>query len=391
MNLQTHIRSNLWLAISSTYEAKNYCHAILDAMHHLSNILREKAGVDGDGVSLVGQALGGNSPKLRVNKLQTETERNIQKGLEQILRGLYQGIRNPRSHEQYEDSQSSADAIIYFIDYLLGVLEESEEPFTIPKFLSMVFDAGFVESDRYGQLLASEVPEKKRLDALIKIYRNRKQGDGKKLIYIVNAILQRFSQEEMTDFLSVVSEDLRTIQDIDDLIISLQIIPPHLWLQLDETARLRIENKLIMSIRQGKMNPKYPDIPTRGELGTLAISFLDSFTMKSEVAEVFIQLLTNRNNYVRHYVAFFFMEKFPAVFISKSDRRNCIKTISRLVRAEDEFIKRTLVDVLWNYPDIWKKEILEEFRDITDEENAEFYLPDGTPFLTKPPEDEIPF
>jgi hypothetical protein len=76
--------------------------------------------VDGDGASLVGQALGGDSPRLRVNKFQTETEKNEQKGLEQILRGVYQGIRNPRSHEQFEDTQASANAIILFIDYLIG-------------------------------------------------------------------------------------------------------------------------------------------------------------------------------------------------------------------------------------------------------------------------------
>ena len=99
MNLQTHISSDLWLAISNTYEAENYNHAVLDAMHYLSSFLREKTGVDGDGASLVGQALGGDSPRLRINKLQTETERSVQRGIEQILRGLYLGIRNPRSHE----------------------------------------------------------------------------------------------------------------------------------------------------------------------------------------------------------------------------------------------------------------------------------------------------
>jgi len=89
MNLKTHIRPELWHTIANTYEAENYSHAILDAIHYLSDTLRAKSGVDGDGASLVGQALGGKAPRLRVNKLQTETERNVQKGLQQILRGLY--------------------------------------------------------------------------------------------------------------------------------------------------------------------------------------------------------------------------------------------------------------------------------------------------------------
>ncbi len=101
--------------------AKNYSHSIVDAMHHFSTVLRDKAGVDGDGAALVGQALGGDSPRLKINKLQTETERNQQHGIESILRGMYQAIRNPRSHEQIEDTQETADAIIVFINYLLGI------------------------------------------------------------------------------------------------------------------------------------------------------------------------------------------------------------------------------------------------------------------------------
>jgi uncharacterized protein (TIGR02391 family) len=153
MNLQTHIQNNLWLAIQSTYETGNYSHAILDAIHYLSNVLREKTGVDGDGATLVGQALGGDSPRLRINKLQTETEKNEQRGFENILRGIYQAIRNPRSHEQIGDSQDNADAIIYFVNYILGIIEKSEEPFVLTKFISRVFDPDFYKTQRYVELL----------------------------------------------------------------------------------------------------------------------------------------------------------------------------------------------------------------------------------------------
>jgi uncharacterized protein (TIGR02391 family) len=143
MNLQTQIRTELWLAISNTYQAGNYNHAILDAMHYLSEVIRTKANVDGDGASLVGQSLGGDSPKLRVNKLQTETERNIQRGLEQILRGLYLAIRNPRAHEQFEDSKDTADAIVHFINYLLSILER----------FSIAFSLGILQHTSYETLL----------------------------------------------------------------------------------------------------------------------------------------------------------------------------------------------------------------------------------------------
>ena len=67
-------------------------------MHYLCNVLRDKTGVEGDGKSLVGQALGGDSPRLRINKLQSKTKRKEQQRIESTFRGMYQAIRNPLSN-----------------------------------------------------------------------------------------------------------------------------------------------------------------------------------------------------------------------------------------------------------------------------------------------------
>ncbi len=54
MNLQTTIGEELWASISAAYDGERFTHAILEALHHLSNVLRDRAGVDGDGAALVG-------------------------------------------------------------------------------------------------------------------------------------------------------------------------------------------------------------------------------------------------------------------------------------------------------------------------------------------------
>ena len=159
MNLQTTIPDAMWAAVAGAYEAENYSHAILEATYLISSVLRERAGVDGDGSAMVGQALGGDDPKLKLNPLQTESEKNIQKGMEQILRGVYLGIRNPRSHEQTSDDKETADAIIHFLGYVLTLLNSSKEAFTIDSFVAKVFDSEFVESSRYAELLVAEVPK----------------------------------------------------------------------------------------------------------------------------------------------------------------------------------------------------------------------------------------
>ena len=82
MNLETRLDSRLWEAIQSSYEARNYTAAIIDAVYFLSDLIRGKTGLESDGAALAGEAFGGKSPKLRVNKLQSESDWGVQRGVE---------------------------------------------------------------------------------------------------------------------------------------------------------------------------------------------------------------------------------------------------------------------------------------------------------------------
>src|ERR1017187_9139148 len=112
MNLQTSISARLWAAVQTTYEAGNYTGAILDSIYFLSDLIRNKSGLDSDGNALVGAAFGGANPIIKVNPLQTDTDRDEQRGIEQLLRGVYTAIRNPRSHDKRSDSAEQADVIV---------------------------------------------------------------------------------------------------------------------------------------------------------------------------------------------------------------------------------------------------------------------------------------
>ena len=114
MDIETTIRTDLWAEISASYEVCDYRNSIINAMHVLTKILREKADSDLDGHKLAGEALGGKNPKLKVNRFQTQSEIDEQEGFTQIVMGLYRGIRNPRSHEIVLDTKNDADARICF-------------------------------------------------------------------------------------------------------------------------------------------------------------------------------------------------------------------------------------------------------------------------------------
>ena len=368
MNLQTHIRQELWLAIASTYEAKNYSHAVLDAMHYLSDVIREKANVDGDGVGLVGKALGGETPRLRVNKLQTETERDIQKGLEQITRGLYLGIRNPRSHEQIQDTPETADAIIYFINYLLGVLAKSEEPFTIQSFLSRVFDPDFVKSPRYAELLAAEIPDNKRLDTLIELYRRKEEGEGEKLKFMVKAILDQLSEEQQSDFLEVISDELKTTINDKAVRITLNILPVELWPKLSEVSRLRTENKLINSIKEGEIDFETGKIyQSKGVLGAWSRDFIPHFKLKQQLWNVVIKKLEGEQSEC-FYVAKYFLDVLPHICETSYKRDRCIEAITKEVLSGNSEMRNSLVNFFGSFPDDWQNEIRTKLKSLEESE-----------------------
>lgn len=53
---------NLVAAVGSRLEYNLYTDAILQGTKHLTQLLRDKGGCEGDGASLVGQVLGGPPP-----------------------------------------------------------------------------------------------------------------------------------------------------------------------------------------------------------------------------------------------------------------------------------------------------------------------------------------
>ena len=379
MNLQTHIRSNLWLAIQSTYESGNYSHAILDAMHHLSNVLREKTGVDGDGASLVGQALGGDAPRLRINKLQTETEKNEQRGVENILRGMYQAVRNPRSHEQVEDRQSTADAVIYFIDYLLGIIEKSEEPFVMSKFLTRVFDPDFYKSQQYAELLVNEIPTNKRFDTLVTIYRQKMDGDIYSIGLVVRTIIGKLAEDQAKQYLAVAADEMSTITDEKEIRYNLHLLPPVLWSQLPDISRLRIENRVIRALREGE---SVKGTAKRGALATWAREHFKHFSLRDQIEAVFSDKLASPSIPSRHYVVEFFFQQLPEVILHPYRVSQCIKIIATHVRDGDKVIRNALIENMGLLPEKWQADFGTELRDLADDDHPAIYLADGSPFLS---------
>lgn len=306
MNLETRLDPRLWEAIQSSYENRHYTGAILDSLYFLSNLIRDKADLESDGVALIGQAFGGNSPKLRITKLQTESDWNIQRGLEQLLRGIYLAIRNPRSHEKYMDSPEDAESMLLFFNYLVKLIDQAKPPFTKNEFLKRVFDPDFVEDKRYSELLVKDIPAKKRLEIFVDIYRKKEEGDGKKLHYFVSELMGCLNEEELSQVYQIVSEELRDTSSTSTIRQILRIFPSTVWERLDQLARHIVENKLIMSIKDGRYDEESEKCDD-GAFGTWATSISSkSFLRKSELIEILLGKLWSADKEEQDYVFRFF-------------------------------------------------------------------------------------
>ena len=83
------------------YMVDNYFHAVFEAAKGLAERVREKTGLNIDGVNLVRQAFErpkNGFPLLTINALETETERNEHDGLTDLIVGAFRLFRNPIAH-----------------------------------------------------------------------------------------------------------------------------------------------------------------------------------------------------------------------------------------------------------------------------------------------------
>ena len=82
---------------------ENYFHAVLEAAKSLAEEIRQRTGSRLDGVPLVRETLQITNkdpvPLLALNKLETQTERSRQQGLEAGVHAIFSAARNPTAHE----------------------------------------------------------------------------------------------------------------------------------------------------------------------------------------------------------------------------------------------------------------------------------------------------
>lgn len=358
MDLRSEVSEGIWRAVQQKYESGLLADAVLEAMKVLTSTIREKAMADGDGASLVGQALGGQSPKIKLNKMESTSERDEQRGFEQLLRGLYQGIRNPRTHETYEDTKDDADALIHFVDFVCRKISDTKSYFELSEFKKRVFDKLFVEKDEYAELIVSEVPHDELVDAVVSVLRDRAMGDQSKLQCFFRAVFNRADAEQTRSIVEAMSNELRTANSEDDMIGVIRLLQGELWSLVDDDVKLRTENSMIDSVKQGKVDVFGGGIQS-GHCGTWASDKGEYFKLRRELAAALIKLL-RMNWYTQNYVGEYFFQYLPSIVGDDEQVRECCSNLAYAALSNKARKVREKLDKHFNHlPLEWREQILE--------------------------------
>ena len=110
------------------YQDGHLRESVLNSVVAVFQMIRNLTGLDLDGDALINEALSLGHPLLVLSNLDTESGRNDQKGFIQIYKGVFQGVRNPKSHTLDHDLTSvKAAQYLVFSSLLARRIEEATE------------------------------------------------------------------------------------------------------------------------------------------------------------------------------------------------------------------------------------------------------------------------
>lgn len=287
------ISKDTWLVIKDNYERGSYTTAITNLIQYLNEVVQDKANLENvDNTSLIEQAFFTKPPKLAINNWQTKTEKDIQEGVGHLLKGICLAIRNPRSHKRYNDDKTTANTIIMFCDYILNFIRESQQPTLIEDWLDFVFDENFVETEKYSNEVLSLIPNKKKYDLLVSIFRERNRISGRKLNCIVKCLINSITTDQYNEFIEGINKELIKSKNDAELKAFFTLFPPEKWNEIIPLAKLRIENIIkesIININVYYENDGYgnylPDLSDNELIAVYAFDFIEYFDTKAEILE----------------------------------------------------------------------------------------------------------
>lgn len=353
MKLNEKLREDLWKSIQAHYERSDYTEAVRDAVFHISEVLREKGGIeDKDGTKLVETALLGSNPAIKINKNETTTERDFQQGIGYAFKGIMLSVRNRISHEGFHYTQDEAEILILYMNFLLNQVDKSGGITKIDNIMDLLLDDDFTDTKEYAELLLKEIPAKKRYDLLLELYQKRDELPQHTLKFFISFLFASLTKAAKNDFIRVVSSSLMKCKDNYDLRMYFHYFMKDTYSDIDRLAQLRVEDLIQKSIRAGEAESFYDDnrkkikCNSEGSLSTWINDKLDFLSNKKQIVETLFRKLNG--NYSEQLFVFSYFER--AISKKASDYSEYeVNTIKRQLKNGNKLF----FDWIFDYIELW--------------------------------------
>jgi len=93
-----NIHSKIYDYCNTELITENYFHAVFEAVKSIAEEIRIETNLSFDGAKLIDHALCVNNPLIKINRLESETEKNEQRGFSNLIKGVFGMFRNTTAH-----------------------------------------------------------------------------------------------------------------------------------------------------------------------------------------------------------------------------------------------------------------------------------------------------
>lgn len=340
-------------SIKTHYENKDYTEVVRDALLCLTTEIRKKSDLkDNDGVDLINKAFSEKNPLIKINKLETETDKNKHRGIMDLSKGLIEYFRNPMSHSKQEYSKEIADAILVLLDEV--ILEEvvgSKSINSIDDWYLEVTNELFPNTERYAKNLISTIPSNKYFELAVMLYKNR-NNITKLKDKIIDELVNNLSEKEFHDYCEVIENDLFGDITEKDIISSLKFISTNIWNKLSDLTKTKIEDVAKEDISNLELDFEYDCgeyVPVEQKNGYIlenSIHILENFSNLQEIIDVIVTKATvNSNGFLQDYL----LKNYFFIIAGKSIKKqiDLVDMISDRLRYRNrpiwyKFVKKSL-------------------------------------------------
>ena len=297
MNIKDLLNKNLWDVINVHYEKECYTDCLKDACLYLVQLIQERSEVeDLDGEKLITNVFSDKSPKLLVNDNQTQTEKDIQRGIGYLLRGIICSVRNPISHDNnVVFTKEETDSVLLFISsFLLNKLDNSKDFGYVENWFDFIFIDNVTDSIKYSDTILSKISKKDKYALSIEIINRLDEIPNKKYKYFINSLFSTLKTKEQDELIICLNKKLINAGNDKFLASFFAHFDCSIWKKLDDLIKVRIEELIFDDIDKAGYGKLFI-----GNLATWTVNWIDVFSNSDDVYELlFNKLFDFSSDYV---------------------------------------------------------------------------------------------